>query len=281
MNQFLTTDDGLRLHLQEWPDARPVRGTVLMVHGFGEHIGRYAYVAAHLNAWGYRAIGYDHRGHGRSEGPKGRLMHADDWMRDLALAIDAVRAAHPGPLWLLGHSMGGLICARFVAEGVADGTPATWHRQVDGLVLSSPALDLGLSLFERFKAALVGSIAPHFAVGNGRATRWLSRDPKVIAAFDADPLVHDRISSTFVNAMLSSGHVVRERAASWSLPTLLMFAGSDRAVSPAGSRHFADAAPKNVVTTHEFPAMFHEIFNEPEKHEVFTALGAWLAAQPT
>src|SRR5574337_816817 len=114
----VSTADGLTLRLRHWPlDA--ARGTVLLVHGLGEHIGRYETVAAHLNRWGWSAAGYDQRGHGASDGPRGRLHRADDLLHDLSRVIDALRAAQPGRLVLLGHSLGGLVAARFVAGGAS------------------------------------------------------------------------------------------------------------------------------------------------------------------
>ena len=113
--QTVQTDDGLDLKLQVWPAGRPARGTVLIVHGLGEHVGRYAHVARYLNEQGFDVAGYDHRGHGRSGGAKGRLGQVDDFVRDLGRVLDAVRARCPAPLVLLGHSLGGIIAARFVA----------------------------------------------------------------------------------------------------------------------------------------------------------------------
>ncbi len=270
-----TTADGLRLHVQDWPvDA--ARGTVLIVHGLGEHIGRHAHVATHLNSWGWNAGGYDHRGHGRSEGPKGRISHNDDLLRDLALVIDAVRRDKPGPLVLLGHSMGGLITARFAAEGSGPGQPAPWHRGVDALVLSSPALAAAMNAAQRALWSVLGLLTPDLAVNNGLKPAWISHDPHVVAAYIADPLVHDRISPKLARFILDGGELVRERAAQWALPTLLIFAGGDRCVAPAGSRAFAAAAPKSLVTTREFSPLFHEIFNEPEQAEVFEVLETWL-----
>ena len=147
MNDTLQTADGIALHVRRWllsPLTQPARGTVLIVHGLGEHIGRYPHVAAHLNAWGWNVVGFDQRGHGLSGGARGRLAAADSLLQDLSQVIDAVRAEHSGPLVLLGHSMGGLVAARFVAEGLL-ASPAPWHRAVDALVLSSPALDAGMS----------------------------------------------------------------------------------------------------------------------------------------
>ena len=273
MNNTLSTADGLKLHLRDWPVA-DARGTVLIVHGLGEHIGRYEHVAAHLNGWGWNAVGYDHRGHGRSEGARGRIQTSDALLKDLARVIDAVRQAHPGPLVLLGHSMGGMVTARFVAEGIAN--PAPWHRPVDALVLSSPALAADTNAVQKLMLAIFGSLAPNLAVNNGLKTDWISRDPKVVAAYVADPLVHDRISPRLARFILDGGALARERAAHWATPTLLIYAGSDRCVAPFGSREFAASAPKAVVTTREFGPLFHEIFNEPEQAEVFEVLGAWM-----
>jgi alpha-beta hydrolase superfamily lysophospholipase len=275
MNTPLTTADGLKLHVQQWP-APAARGTVLIVHGLGEHIGRYAHVAAHLNGLGWDVTGYDHRGHGRSDGAKGRLNDGDDLVRDLALVVDAVRARQRGPLVLLGHSLGGLIAARFAAEGLAP-SPAPWHRPVDALVLSSPALDPGMNAAQKLLLAVTGPLAPNLAVNNGLKPEWISRDASVVQAYSRDPLVHERVTPKLVRFIVDGGQFALQQAPNWKVPTLLLYAGSDRCVAPRGSAAFAAAAPSQVVTTREFPALFHEIFNEPEQREVFAALDAWLA----
>jgi len=268
MNPTLTTTDGLTLHVREWP--RPdARGTVLIVHGLGEHIGRYAHVAAQFNAWGWNVVGHDQRGHGASEGARGALAQRDDLLRDLALVIDAVRAQNPGPLVLFGHSLGGLVAARFVAERL---------RAVDALVLSSPALDAGMNAFQKLLLAVLGPLAPNLAVNNGLKPAWISRDPAVVQAYVADPLVHDRVTPKLVRFIVDGGEFVRARAARWAVPTLLLWAGSDRCVAPAGSAALAAAAPKSMLTARAFPPLFHEIFNEPEQREVFAVLGDWLSS---
>src|SRR5258706_4134800 len=278
MNTQLTTTDGLPLHVQHWPANTPARGTVLIVHGLGEHIMRYAHVAKHLNGLGWNVVGNDHRGHGRSGGAKGVLNHADDYLRDLSLVIDKVRVQYPGTLVLLGHSLGGLIAARFVAEGLAT-SPADWHRPIDAVVLSSPALDLEMNGLQKLLLAVAGPLAPNLAMNNGLKPAWISRDPAVVQAYVDDPLVHDRVSPKVVRFVLDGGALAISRAPQWTVPTLLMYAGSDKCVAPRGSAAFAHAAPKNVVTTREFPQLFHEIFNEPEKAVVLDALGAWLASR--
>ncbi|MBC7995791.1 MAG: alpha/beta hydrolase, partial [Rhizobacter sp.] len=151
-------------------------------------------------------------------------------------------------------------------------------RAVDALVLSSPALAADTTGVQKLLLAVAGTLAPDVAVNNGLKPEWISRDPKVVAAYLADPLVHDRITPRLARFILDGGELSRQRAAQWAVPTLLMFAGSDRCVAPRGSREFGAAAPKSMLTTHEFGPLFHEIFNEPEQAQVFAVLGPWLQA---
>ena len=278
MERTIRTHDGLTLRGRDWP-ASAGRGTIVLVHGLGEHVGRYEHVAASLGARGWRVIAFDQRGHGASEGERGRLGAADDLLADLAPVLDLAHAGAPRPLVLLGHSMGGAVAARFVAGGLESPRPG-WYRPVDALVLSSPALATGMSMAQKAMLATLGPVTPNLAVGNGLKPEWISRDPAVVAAYVADPLVHDRIAPRLARFIVDAGDAVRALAARWTVPTLLLYGGSDRIVAPAGSAAFAAAAPANIVTTHVFPALFHEIFNEPEKAEVLSVLGNWLDTLP-
>jgi len=268
------TRDGLELRRRDWP-AGGGKGTIVIVHGLGEHGGRYAEVAATLNANGWNVVGYDHRGHGASPGPRGRLAADDDLLADLAAVVDDVRRASPKRVVLLGHSLGGLVVGRFVAGGLESPRPA-WQRDVDALVMSSPALDIGMNAAQRLLLAVLGPLAPNLAVATGLGSQWLSRRPEVVAAYLADPLVHDRIAPRLARFLVDAGLRVRALAPQWTVPTLLLYAGSDRLVVPAGSAAFAAVAPEGVVTTRAFAPLFHEIFNEPERDEVLAVLTAWL-----
>ena len=269
-----TASDGDNIALQEWPlpDGVPLRGAVVLVHGLGEHAGRYDHVARRLNSGGFAVRGYDQYGHGESGGPRGGLPNDDRLLLDLADVVDATRIRLPDgvPLILLGHSMGGLVAGRFVALK---------RRPVDGLVLSSPALDPGLGAVQKLLLAIVPKVAPNLRVGNGLNVDYISHDPATVAAYLADPLVHDRISGRLAKFIADGGPATVARAAQWTVPTLLMYAGGDRLVNPAGSRAFAAAAPKAVVTSHCFPEHYHELFNELEREPVFAMLESWLNEQ--
>ena len=274
MGRTIRARDGLALARRDWPSA-DARGTIVIVHGLGEHIGRYAHVAARLNASRWSVVGYDQRGHGASPGERGRLAAGDDLLADLATVIDDVRAPAAGPLVLLGHSLGGLVVARFVAAALESPRPA-WQRDVDALVLSSPALDIGMTGARRALLATLEALTPNLGIGNGLDATGISRDPAVVAAYRADPLVHDRIAPRLVRFLADAGPTVLALAPRWRVPTLLLYAGSDRLVVPAGSAAFSAAAPASVVTARPFASLFHEIFNEPEQDEVLGVLTAWL-----
>lgn len=274
----LATADGLGLQLQHWPTPEPARGTVLVVHGLGEHIGRYGALATRLRGAGWHVLGYDQRGHGWSGGARGALPQADALLRDLALVVDAARASLPGPLVLLGHSLGGLVAARFVAGGI-DTTSAerAWVRDgIEALVLSSPAFDPGMNAAQKLLLAVLGRLAPDLGVGNGLDPAWISRDPAVVEAYVNDAQVHDRITPRLARFIVEAGAAVLARAPRWRVPTLLLWAGSDRCVAPRGSRAFADAVPEALLEAHCFEPLFHEIFNEPEKAQVMEVLVRWL-----
>jgi len=259
------------LSVRDWPLAvGPARAVVLMVHGLGEHSGRYGHVADRLHGWGCAARGFDHHGHGASSGKRGGLPAVDRLVDDLALVIDDTRDSYPGaPLLLLGHSLGGLVAASLVARG---------QRPVEGLVLSSPALDAGLGPAQRGLIALLMRLAPGLRVGNGLKLKYLSHDAAVVQAYKDDRLCHGRIGARLASFLADEGERVRAVAADWRVPTLLLYAGDDRLVRASGSRAFADAAPRAVVESRCFDEHYHEIFNERDSEPVFAALGAWIQA---
>jgi len=265
----LSTPGGETLALRRLPAPGRARAVVVVVHGLGEHAGRYHGLAECLHEWGFAVWAHDHYGHGESSGPRGGLPSELRLVDDLALVIDDARRDNPGlPVVLLGHSLGGLVVASLVARGV---------RHVNAVVLSSPGLDPGLSGFQKMLLAVLPRIAPDLRVGNGLDDNYLSHDPAVVQAYRDDPLTHDRIGGRLARFLAYEGETVLRQAPNWPVPTLLLYAGDDRLVRPHASRAFASAAaPGGKVEAHCFDSLYHEIFNELEADPVFDALQRWL-----
>jgi alpha-beta hydrolase superfamily lysophospholipase len=270
LSPFVATD-GSNLAVQDWPLApgKAPRALVLLVHGLGEHAGRYAGLAERLNDWGFAVRGYDQYGHGESSGVRGSLPSSTRLLDDLADLVDNARArmAPEVPLILLGHSLGGLVAAHFVALRM---------RPVQALVLSSPALDPGLSVFQKLLLAVLPKIAPNLRVGNGLDASMLSHDPAVVAAYLGDRLVHDRISGRLARFIADAGPATLALATQWQVPTLLLYAGADKLVNPAGSQAMAASAPPAVLRARCFETLYHELFNELHAAPVFAELKQWL-----
>lgn len=287
-----TARDGENLALYEWPmdawlagEVLPPRAVVLIVHGLGEHASRYDHVAQKLLDWGFAVRAYDQRGHGESGGARGGLSSDALLLEDLAEVVDDTRQRAlrlprvgkpdaPLPLILLGHSLGGLVVGRFVSLQV---------RPVDGLVMSSPALDPGLNALQKLLLATLPVIAPNLRINNGLNPEFISHDKQVVNRYLADPLVHAKISARLAKFIATAGPATVAAASTWRTPTLLMYAGADKLVNPAGSLAFADAAASNgaagVVTARCFDNLYHELFNELDAAPVFAALKAWLDAR--
>ena len=269
-----TAHDGSNLAVVDWPlpSGAPSRGLVVIVHGLGEHAGRYDHVAERLNSWGFAVRSYDQHGHGESDGKPGALPSDTFLLDNLAELLDTSRRRMDPrlPLVLMGHSLGGLVAARLVSLNL---------RKVDGLVLSSPALDAGMNAFQKLLVSVLPRLAPDLRVGNGLNAQYLSHDAGVVQAYRDDPMVHDRISARLARFIADAGPAVLASAPQWRVPTLLLFAGADHLVNPEGSRAFAAAAPPGVVSAHCFEGLYHEIFNEVDREAVFERLKGWLDAR--
>jgi len=269
----LTAADGTRLFVRDWPAAAPAggcQGAVVVLHGLGEHCGRYAHVARFFNQQGWSVRTYDHRGHGRSGGRRGDTPDDGALVRDAEMMIaDFARLTGHTP-FLLGHSMGGLFAARVATAA---------QVPLRGLILSSPALAVPLTAAQKLLLRVLSAVAPGFGVGNNVKSRYLSHDDNVARAYDSDPLVHHKISARLLNSMLAAIAFSHAHAASLAIPALLLVAGDDRLVDASGSKAFHAALPAASRTLHWYDGLYHEIFNEIDAQRVFSDLHAWLAAQ--
>jgi alpha-beta hydrolase superfamily lysophospholipase len=261
--------DGTPLHVADWPVApgHQLHGGIVVMHGLGEHCGRYPHVARFFNDCGWAVRTYDHRGHGRSGGARGDVTDNEAILRDVKIVLDDFSQQLSAPPLLLGDSMGGLFAARF---GTAALSP------LRGLILVSPALALHLSMAQKLLLNIMRSIAPGFGVHNGLPTRYLSHDPAVAVAYHKDSLVHSKISARLVTSMLAAMDYAQSHASTLDIPTLLLVAGDDRLVDPSGSKAFHAALAPGIGTMHWYEDFYHEVFNEIEAPRVFDDLRHWL-----
>jgi alpha-beta hydrolase superfamily lysophospholipase len=265
-----TTGDGLTIYHQAWlPDGDP-KAVVLLLHGLAEHSGRYTHVATALTDAGYAVHALDHRGHGKSDGKRTYVKSYAQYQGDILQFRRLVEQRHPGlPLFVLGHSMGGNLALGHVLD----------HQGgVRGMALSAPALAPGASLSPaKIKLAkLVGKIAPGLRP-EALSSDAISRDPAVVAAYVADPLVFNgKITAGAAGALLGSMEALPPRYPELQLPILLQQGTADALVDVSGTRRLEAGAVNAAVTTHYYDGLYHEIFNEPQQATVIADTNAWL-----
>jgi acylglycerol lipase len=263
----------LKLVYAEWEaDAQP-KAVVVLVHGYGEHMGRYGHVIKALNAEGYHVWTIDHRGHGESAGVRAHVERFDYFVEDLHLLVGKAKAAHPLlPLFMLGHSMGGLIATRYALQH---------QSMLDGLILSGTALMIGDNVSPLMKrvSGVLATVAPRMPMvfTGDSAESVLSRDPLVQEAFDADPLNYrGKLRARMGHEMMRAAVNARGRSAELHLPMLVMHGADDKLTNPRGSTLLYEGSPSADKTLKLWEGCRHEIFNEPEKDEVIAFTIAWL-----
>ncbi|MBV6397478.1 MAG: Monoacylglycerol lipase [Anaerolineales bacterium] len=264
--------DNLTMYSKCWAPEKEPRAVVCLVHGLGEHIGRYEHVGRAFTDAGYALLGFDHRGHGRSGGQRGHTPAYEALLDDMAALLRQAGERYPArPYFLYGHSMGGNLVINYALRRKAD---------LGGVIATGPFLKLAFQP-PAVKVALgrmMNNIAPGFTQTSGLETAALSRDSNVVQAYINDPLVHNKISARLFVSLFDSGQYAFDHPSEFPLPMLLMHGSADRLTSAAASRQFGAAAPA-FVTMRLWDGFFHEIHNEPEKDEVLKAMIAWLDGQ--
>ncbi len=267
-----TAPDGTQLASYRWPAsefAHQSQRPAYLLHGLGEHAGRYEKLARWLDARGWTLAAHDHRGHGRSSGKRGSLRTNDDLVIDAEHRLADYAQETGMPPLLIGHSLGALIASRIALRG---------QIPLAGVVLSSPPFSSRLSAWQQMQLKLLGNIAPDVRIASGIRTSKLSHDQAVIDTYENDPLVHDRVTARLVRFIVDAGKQSIAEASTLKWRTLLMVAGSDAIVDPTGSRHFADSAAPGKLALRWYHQAYHEIFNEAPAMAgpVYADLDTWL-----
>ena len=263
------TFGGLQLFAQSWqPEAKP-RAVICLIHGMGEHSGRYTHVADQLTQAGYTLLSFDLRGQGQSKGLRGHTPSYDALLNDINSLLNEADKCFPElPRFLYGHSLGGNLALNYVLRR---------QPQLKGVIVTGPWLRLAFEppRFKIILAQITNYIWPSFSQKSGLDTKALSRDSEVVYACENDPLVHDHISARMFISGHKAGRWALEHASELTIPLLLMHGGDDKMASLEASREFADKITKNC-TLKIWDGLYHEIHNEPEKQEVLTFLINWL-----
>jgi acylglycerol lipase len=265
----LQSKDGLKLYIQGWePDAKP-KAVIALIHGVGEHTGRYAPVGKAFTSAGYALTGFDLRGHGKSDGARGHFPSLDAVMQDMDDFFGFLRERYPNQsFFIYGHSLGSLLTLAYCLKRNPD---------VKGVIVSGLALRNALQE-QKVKitlAKILGTIAPTITLRSELDVKALSRDKAVVDAYVNDPLVHDKTSTGFGKSGLGAIDFISANASKVSAPLLVMHGSADQISYVSGSEEFVKKVPGDV-TLKIWGGMYHEIHNEFGKEAVLNYAVQWM-----
>ncbi|HYP26053.1 MAG TPA: alpha/beta hydrolase [Blastocatellia bacterium] len=268
----ICTSDRLRLYIRRH-EASNARADVVLVHGLGEHSGRYLPLTNYLVERNYSVTAYDHRGHGKSEGLRGHVEKFTDYEDDLDRVVSSVEGhpSHRGT-FIIGHSMGGLVALRYAAKSSA---------RLAGLVVSAPAIKVAAKVprAKLMAARISAAVAPRVRLDNGIDPSSLSRDPEVGKAYASDPLVNRLVSARWYAEITEAMREVRGLGPLLTLPLLMLQGTEDKLISEDGAKRLFEEVSSKDKELKIYPGYYHELFNEPEKFEVYDLVASWLEAR--
>ena len=262
-------EQGQTIYAVEWPPSGEARAVLGLVHGLGEHCRRYDHYLAWFAEQGVACVSYDRQGHGRSDGKRGYARDYKLYVDEIARLVRECGTRYPGrPIFLYGHSMGGQLTLRYLVRR---------NPRIAGVIISAPHIRLPTApnplkvrigrWLRRWK--------PDLALGNGLDKQFLSRDADVVVRYEADSLVHDRLSARTGIDMLENAALLNRFAGKVEVPLLIMHGQDDRITSANGSRDFVERV-SGPVTYQEWPGLYHELHNEPEWTTVAEFVLGWI-----
>ena len=260
------------VYFQGWlPESEP-RAVLLIVHGLAEHSGRYGNVVDHFVPLSYAVYGIDHLGHGKSDGTRVFVERFDDYTNTLKVYVDMIHGWQPErPIFLVGHSMGGLIGAVYLLDHQAE---------LAGAVLSGPAVKIPKHVTPAmlFVGKMLSALIPRFGL-LALSADGVSRDPAVVQAYVSDPLAHrGKATARLAAEMLKAMQTISGQAAKITLPIMIVQGSADRLVDPAGARMLYGAVSSVDKEIRIYDGLYHEVFNEPEHEKVLRDVELWLEA---
>lgn len=263
----------VNIYYQGWLPDGDTKAVLLIVHGLGEHSGRYMNVVNRFVAQGYAVYGLDHVGHGRSDGAREMIQRFDDFTITLQAFYSMVEEWQAGvPIFLLGHSMGGTIVSYYLLDHQAD---------FKGAIISAPLVKVGDSVSSATItiSKILSKIAPKMGV-MALDVNGISRDPKVVEAYINDPLVfHGKTPARIGAELLSAMMRITAEAGKLTLPLIIVQGAEDILVEPSGAQMLYDKASSDDKTLRIYDEMYHEVFNEPDRERVLKDVENWLGTQ--
>jgi alpha-beta hydrolase superfamily lysophospholipase len=265
---------GLRIFYRYWaPEGRPPRAIILLIHGYAEHAGRYLALAEFLTGRGYGIYAPDLRSHGRSQGEKALIDSMDYMLEDLRKLLDIAQGEHPGlKTFVIGHSMGGLLATCFAILN---------QVRLAGVVLSGAGLmpGAGVSPLLKFVSRVLAVVAPRLPLQE-LDSAWLSHDPQIARDYDTDPLNYrGKVMARTAAEMLRKADWALPRIPEIRIPLLCLHGGEDKLVSPEAGRYVYEHAGSSDKTLHIFDGLYHEVFNEIGKEDIYKLVADWLDAR--
>lgn len=268
---FFKAFDDTRIHYQIIAAPRP-RALVVIVHGIGEHSGRYSMLADFFAARNCPVFLYDHRGHGYSQGQRGHVRRFGDYLQDLQRMVELAQEAYPGlPVLLFGHSMGGVVAALYALD----------HQDaLAGLALSSPGFIplVNIPAWKQLAAAGLAVVKPACSFSSGLSASLLSHDLNEVDKYLADPLNHGQVSARWALEFQKAGRECLKRAGEMCLPLLIIHGQDDQIVASQGSQDFFRLASSSNKEIALLPDLYHECFHElpPGPEQAYRSLDEWL-----
>lgn len=264
----LKAKDGIQLFVRENIPPQ-YRGIICIVHGFGEHGGRYAHVADFFNKQGYAVLAIDNRGHGKTEGKRGHTPSFDSYLDDIDVFLtETKQRLKDVPMFLYGHSMGGNLTLNYVIR-----RKPTILR---GLVVTGPWIRLAFEPKPIMitMGKIMRSILPTFTQDSGLNADHVSRDKEVVEAYKDDPLVHSKITASAGMSMTDSAAFLNTYSGEMPIPTFILHGTEDKLIAQTASEEFAQRVTN--VDYKKWVGLYHEIHNDPEKLEVLNDVLVWL-----